>query len=282
VATAVEHRSQQVRAAVKRPRAKKWLPIVARTGLASRAVIYVMLGVLASLIVANGRPPEQASGSGALAEIAKQPAGPFLLGLLSSGLICYGAWRLSQAIAGLEPAAPDQPSAPKRLGWLATAVVYFVLFGEALTILTGNGTSGGPANHPQSAAATVLSWPGGPVLLGILGSVLAVSAVVLGVWGCVYDYRQTLDGRRAHRWVRTATRISGTVGNVTRAALLALIASYTFQAAIDNAPSRAKSLDQSLEAVVHSPGGPWWIVLAVAGLFSFATYSMLEVFYRRV
>lgn len=267
---------------LERPGPNEWLSAVARAGLVSRAVIYAMLAVFAAMIVANGRPPSQASGSGALAEIAKQPAGPFLLGVISAGLLCYGCWRVAQAIAGVEPADSDRPSIWSRVGWLAIAVVYFLLFAEAISLLTGNGASGGPANHPQGAAATVLSWPGGPVLLGLFGAALAAGSIALGVWGCVHDYGRTLDEHRAPSWVPTASRTTAIVGNLTRAALLALVASYTFLAAVNDAPSRVKSLDQSLEAVMHSPAGSWWISLFAAGLACFAAYSVFEVMFRRI
>jgi len=282
VASNVERASHELGAELQRPRPSEWLRTVARAGLVARAVIYVVLGVLSALIVADGRAPAQASGPGALAEIAKQPAGPFLLGLLGAGLFCYANWRLAQALAGLDPAATKPPSASKRVGWLAIAGVYFVLFAEALSILTGSDASGGPTDHPRAAAATVLSWPGGPFLLGSAGAALAVGSVVLAVWGSVHDYARTFDERRAPTWVGPAGRIAGTVGNVTRAALLALVASYTFLAAVDDSPSREKSLDQSLEAVTHLPAGRWWICLAAAGLIGFAVYSLFEVRYRRV
>jgi Domain of Unknown Function (DUF1206) len=282
VASEPERVSRELRTELERPKPNEWLRIGARVGLASRAVIYLMLGVLASLIIADRRPPAQASGSGALAEIAKQPVGPFLVGLLSAGLLCYGLWRLAQAVAGIEPAARDDPSVWKRVGWVAIAVVYFALFAEALSILMGDGASGGPANHPQSGAATVLSWPGGPLILGLVGAGLAVGGVALGLWGTVHNYWKTLDEHRAFPWVRPATRVTGVVGNLSRAALLALVASYTLLAAVDDSPSREKSLDQSLEAVVHSPAGPWWIALVATGLVGFAIYSVFEAMYRRI
>jgi hypothetical protein len=265
--------SRDLGAELEKPGPNEWLSAVARAGLVSRAVIYAMLAVFAAMIVANGRPPSQASGSGALAEIAKQPAGPFLF---------YGGWRVAQAIAGVEPSDSDRPSTWSRVGWLAIAVVYFLLFAEAISLLTGNGASGGPANHPQGAAATVLSWPGGPVLLGLFGAALAAGSIALGVWGCVHDYGRTLDKHRAPSWVTPVSRATAIAGNLTRAALLALVASYTFLAAVSDSPSRVKSLDQSLEAVMHSPAGSWWISLFAAGLVFFAAYSVFEVMFRRV
>jgi hypothetical protein len=282
VAIRAERLSGKLGIELGRSRRDEWLRTIARVGLASRAVIYVMLGVLASLIVADGRPPAQASGTGALAEISKQPAGPFLVGLLSAGLLCYGGWRVAQAVVGVDPAAKHRPSMAKRAGWLAIAALYFLLFAEAVSILMGGGTSGGPANHPQGVAATVLSWPGGTVLLGAAGTALAVGGVALAVWGCLHDYGRTLDEHRAPAWVRPASRLTGAVGNLARGALLALVAFYTFLAAVDDAPSREKSLDQSLQAVARSPAGPWWIALVAVGLVAFAAYSLFEMRYRRV
>lgn len=282
MATEAGRASRRLGNELEKPGPNRWLRAVAQAGLVARAVIYVMLGALALLIVADGRPPSQASGTGAVAEIAKQPSGPFLVGVLCAGLLCYGGWRLAQAVAGVEPAARDDPSAWKRVGWLAIAAVYFLLLVESVSILAGGGASGGPANHPQGPAATVLSWPGGTVLLGLIAAGLAVGGIVLGVWACVHDYGQTLDERRASPWVRVASRVTGVVGNLARSALLALVSSYTFLAAVDDDPSREKSLDQSLEAVAHSPAGPWWIALVAAGLLSFAAYSVFEMRYRRV
>lgn len=267
---------------LRRTGARSWISPVARAGLVSRAVIYAVLGALAAMIVGDGRPPSQTSGSGALAEVAKQPAGPFLLGLLGAGLLCYGGWRLVQAVADAEPATDDAPSVPARAGQLAIAAVYFLLFADALSILGGAGASGGPANHPQAAAATVLSWPAGPVVLGLCGAALAIGGIALGGWGCAHDYTRALDTRRAPPWTRLASRLTGIVGNLTRAALLAMVATYTFVAAIDDAPAQVKSLDQSLEAVLRSPGGAWWIALVATGLIVFASFSVLEALYRQV
>lgn len=258
------------------------LQTLARAGLGSRGVIYVTLGVLASLIVARGRPPAQTSGTGALAEIARQPAGTFLLGLLSAGLLCYGAWRLVQAVMGVEPSEGDRPSASKRLGWVAIAAVYVALFAQSISILAGSGASGGAASHPAAPAARVLSWPAGTFILGLVGTGLALAAIALTAWGTTHDYQRTLDRRRTPAWALRATRASGIAGNVTRGVLLALVATYTFMAAVDDSPSRVKSLDQSLQAVRGAPAGPWWIALIAAGLISFGVDSLLEMRYRQI
>jgi len=65
---------------------------VGRIGLAARGVVFVMLGffVLQAALQAN---PQQAKGlDGALATLAHQPFGPWLLGLVALGLVAFGAY----------------------------------------------------------------------------------------------------------------------------------------------------------------------------------------------
>jgi hypothetical protein len=70
---------------------------VGRAGLAARGIVFVMLGffVLQAALQAN---PQQAKGlDGALATLAHQPFGPWLLGLVALGLVAFGAYSLLSA-----------------------------------------------------------------------------------------------------------------------------------------------------------------------------------------
>ena len=268
-----------------RAQARSWIRPLARAGLAARTVIYAVLALLAYLIVARGHAPSQASGQGALAEIEKQPAGPLLLGLLSAGLVAYGLWRLAQAIFGVDPSESDRPSGWKRFGWLWIAGVYFALFAQAVQLM-GSGSAGrsggGPSTHPQPYAAAMLGWPAGPELAGLLGAGIIIGGVALAIWGCVHDYSDTLRQERMYRGEQIASRVTGIFGNVTRGVLIALIGVYFILAAVDDAPSKVKSLDQLLQTVEREPAGLWWLAIAATGLAAFAVHSAFETAYRRV
>jgi hypothetical protein len=263
--------------------ARPWLKPVARVGLLARAVVYTLLAVLAALIAVRGSSPSPTSGQGALAEIVRQPAGPFLLGLLSAGLLAYGAWRLVQAVTGLDPGSRDLPSIWQRIGWLFIAGVYLMLFAHAIGLIAGtNGGSNGPSNHPNPYAATVLRWPGGVGLLGLAGAGIVIGGVALAVWAVVHDYERTFLRSRMEGWEWAAVRVLGIAGNVVRAALLVLIGIYLLMGAVQGSPSKVKSLDQVLETGVHQSLGPLWVSLGAAGLAAFALYSVAEAAYRRV
>ncbi|MHB8246328.1 MAG: DUF1206 domain-containing protein [Acidimicrobiales bacterium] len=260
-----------------------WLKVVAKTGLAARAVIYAVLGILAFLIVTRGHSPSQTSGEGALAEIVKQPAGPLLLGLLSTGLIAYGAWRLIQTVTGIEPASDQPTSMWMRIRWLAIAVIYLVLFADSISILAGGGgSSGGASSHPKPYAAQVLALPAGPVLLGLVGAAIVTAGVAFATWGCVHDYSTALQEGRMGETAKLAARITGIFGNFTRGALAVLVGLYFLIGAVHDQPGNVKSLDQALQSLSHQPTGPLWLTVAALGLLSFSAYSAFEVVYRKV
>ena len=266
-----------------RAEARAWVKPVARVGLLSRGIIYVVLAVLAALIAVRGSAPTQASGTGALAEIARHPAGPFLLGLLSAGLGAYGAWRLVQVVTGIEPASRDRPSGWQRLGWSFIAAAYFTLCADAVSLLEGSGnSSSGPSSHPAPYVATALRWPAGQVLVGLGGAGLIIGGVVLAVWSCAHDSRRTFRRSRMPGWAFAGARVTGIIGDVTRGGLILLVGVYLTLGAAQDSPAKAKSVDQVLQTVAHQPLGPLWVSLAAAGLAAFALYSIVEAAYRRV
>ena len=86
-----------------RSRQFEWL---ARAGIATRGVIYAIIGVLA-IKLAFGSGGKTTNQQGALAEIAKQPFGKALLILTAIGLAGYAIWRLVRAAIGHGPEASD-------------------------------------------------------------------------------------------------------------------------------------------------------------------------------
>jgi hypothetical protein len=273
-----------------RARAKPWFQRLARLGLATRAVIYALLAYIAAEIALSHASPAQASGSGALAEVRKQSAGRILLGLLAVGLIGYALWRVAQALSrGNQDNGDGQEStaggAFKRAGFLASGVVYFFLCAQAASLAsssTGASSSGGPSSHPQPLVATVLGWPGGPVWAGLVGAGVAIAGAALVAWGCLHDYSEVLETDRMGRSAFRAAQVSGVFGEAARGLLIVLVAVYLLSAAIADNPSRAKSLNGALLSFDRLSAGPPLLLMAAAGLASFAVYSVFEALYRRV
>ncbi len=250
-----------------------------RPGLAARAVVYLVLAVLTFDIAFDRSSPTRATGGGALADVVRQPGGRALLTLLSLGLLCYASWRVMQAV-GRD--ASGGTSGWKRLGWAAIALVYVGLLYQAVHILLGRPGSGGPSNHPVSAAARVLAWSGGPLWLGLAGAAMVVGGAVLGVWGVARDHREELTAHRPDRRVASGARLLGAFGNVTRGALVVAIGIYLLLAATTDDPLHVRSLDTVLLTTAHQPAGPVWLGLAATGLVAYAAFSAVEARHRRL
>lgn len=262
---------------------KTWFRVLGRTGLAARAVVYVVFSVLAFMVAFGGNAPAQASGDGALAAIAQQPGGSFLLVVLAAGLLAYAGWRFTQAVTGAEPATSDRGSAWKRIGWFAIGCVYVGLFAKAIGILGGSEKgSSGASSHPQPYARTVIGWPGGPGWVGLAAAAAIIGAIAFACWGVTHDYRKDLEEGRTPTPFARLVRPVGACGNLARAVIVALIGSYLMIAATDDRPSRVKSVDQVLQRVAHQPAGPWWLAIIAAGLLAFAALSGFEAVYRQI
>src|SRR5262249_28400826 len=69
---------------------------LARTGLAARGVLYILVGWVAVLVAFGQTPGNQANQAGALQLLARQPLGLVLLCLLGIGFAGYALWRFSE------------------------------------------------------------------------------------------------------------------------------------------------------------------------------------------
>jgi hypothetical protein len=272
------------RAAGKEARAvqrKGWFSLASRAGFVSRALIYALLAYFAADIAIHGSSPAQTTGTGALMEVARQPGAPLFLALLSLGLLAYGSWRIVSAIGGTSDRGSD--SAAKRIGWCAIAVVYFILFGQAISLIIGSGTSGGgPTSQPTPFVARVLRWPGGPELVGLAAAAIICSGIALAVWACVHEFDRSFETERMSHWAHFAARVSQILGDITRGALITLIGIYGMVAAVTDDPLHVKSLDQVLETLTHETYGSWIIGIVALGLLAFSISSMFEAAYRRL
>jgi Domain of Unknown Function (DUF1206) len=159
--------------AARRAGASTALTVLARTGLAARGVMYILIGAIA-VQVAFGHSGRQADRAGALPLVASTPFGAVALWLLVIGFTGMALWRLSQAIWGTGGQDGRKPA--KRLAALARAVFYGVVTFGILKYAIGLGrrppaigsprTSPPPhrtipAVRPSSCSLAWVSWAAG-------------------------------------------------------------------------------------------------------------------------
>ncbi len=159
-------------------------------------------------------------------------------------------------------------------------LVYVGFFLVAMRVLTGS--AGNSSSEPKHAAAGVLAWPAGPVLVAIGGiALIAISAyqVYEDVTGHFANESKTREmGRDGRRTFMTL----GRVGISARAIAFALVGYFLLKTAVTYDPRTAVGLDGALARLHHQSVGAELVGLAGAALLVFAIFSLFEGRYRRL
>jgi hypothetical protein len=78
-------------------RAKRWTERWGRLGVAARGLVFGVVGTFLISAALEHDPQEARGLGGALQTLARQPLGPWLLGVVALGLVAYGLFMLSVA-----------------------------------------------------------------------------------------------------------------------------------------------------------------------------------------
>lgn len=255
--------------------------LLIRTGFVARAVTYGVIGALALAIALGagtlGATPNQ---QGALALIARTAVGRIALVVICAGLLGYAMWKLTQGVFGRGPEGAGGIQLKDRAANLAGAAAYVAFFAVAFRVLIGS--SGNSSAEPRRAAAGVLGWPGGELLVGLAGGALiAISLYQL------YDALRGEFAReeKTQRMGNSEQRVFmalGYIGLTARAVVFGLIGYFLVRTAIDFNPGSAVGVDGALARLHHQPFGPWALGVVAAGLITFAFFSLVEARYRRL
>lgn len=270
----------RARATGRRAANSKPLEVAARIGFLARGAIYLLIGVLALQIAFGHR--RQADRGGAVAQIANQSYGTFVLWLLVVGFAGMALWRLSEAVFGA--AGSGGHKAAVRLQSLARAVVYGAFFVSILRFVIGTSSKATANGNHQSRAFTarVMSHSGGRLLIGLTGLVIIGIGLYFANQGWAEKFRKNMNFAGASATVRSAVVKLGRFGGVARGAVAVLAGVLLLTAAVRFQPARAEGIDGTLRTFAHTPLGPFVLALVAVGLIAFGLFSWCEARWRRI
>ena len=235
-------------------------------------LVFVMSGVIHLVIawiavkVAWGLGGGSASAdkSGALEAVAGGTTGPFLLWMTVVGFDLLAVWQATEAVVGRHGAeASDRAKAAGK------AVMYTAFAWSAYTVTKGTTTS--DEQKADETTATLMSSPGGRVLVGLLA--LAILGVAgYHVWkGWTKGFLEEL---RSHPdpWAVNA----GRVGFVAKGVALAVVALLFGSAALSSRAADAGGMDAALKEVRDQPFGPYLLTLVALGIAAYGVYSFVR------
>jgi hypothetical protein len=244
----------------------------ARAGFAARAVLYGLVGVLAGRL-ALGVAGEDASQQGAMAAVAARPLGSVLLGALAVGLAGYALYRAWQAVRGRGAGGVVRRRAVPAARSGVNAVLALLAFQE----LTGAGED----TSESGVTAVVLGWPGGTVLVGVVGLVVVGVGVHQLVKAWTGEVHELAPLDQLPLRARALAHGIGRAGHLGRAAVFAVVGGFLVRAAWTHDPESGVGLDAALGEVVAAPFGTPLLLAVATGLVLFGLHCALEAWYGR-
>jgi hypothetical protein len=249
---------------------------LARAGLAARASVYLLVGILAVALGFGGRPGETDQG-GALQELTRHTGGTVLVWLIAVGLFGYTLWRFCEAAFGV---VGEGKKAGPRLQSLARGLIY-LFFAVSAVKVAANAGAGSQAGQQELWTAKAMQHTGGRWIVGLVGAVIVGCGAVL-VWeGITRKFEKYFELARMSHHERTIVEFLGAVGTAARGAVFALAGVFVIVAAITADPHKAGGLDQALRELLGMTAGPFLVVFAGIGLIMFGLSGYAEAKWRR-
>ena len=247
------------------------MTVLARWGLAARAAIYLLIGVLA-IAIAFGSPHAEADQRGALQALTGHVGGTVLVLLIGVGLAGYALWRLSEAAFGV--AGEGRKPGPRARSFCRAVIYGFFAFSAFQIVLAPGARS--QAGQEESISAKVMRHAGGRWAVGLVGVIVVICGLVLAWDGVRRKFERHLELGRMGRTSRRIVPVLGVVGALARGIVFALAGVLVVSAAWTFDPKRASGLDGALRKVADAPGGQWLLLAVAIGLLVFAAFGFAE------
>ena len=248
---------------------------LARAGLISRGVVWLVVGLLAVKLAMGGGAT--ANRKGAMAAIKEQPFGKALLVLVALGFAAHAIYRALEAGVGHQDESDDRKRLFKRVASGARAALYASFAITTLAFLAGSSKGGDNAKGPTAKA---LALPGGQVLVALVGAGVVVAGVVFIVRAFKGDFEDKLRPVPG-TWGRCVKALSK-AGPTGRGLVYALVGGFLVQAALTFDAKKAKGLDEALKSLSHQPLGDVLLAVMALGMVAFALWSFCEAAYKKL
>jgi hypothetical protein len=256
---------------------KKGFEGLVRLGYLAKAVVYILVGVLAFRVAAGMRGGRLTDPGGALYVVLGQPFGTAMLTFVAIGLLTYACWRIAGAILGWQ--RHGRKSHADRALTIVRGLVYGAVGVKAMKLALGlrGGDSG-----PEPLVRAALRWPYGEWMILLAG--------IGAGWYGIVQIKDALAGRlepdlqagtlrrQAGKWAVDLAR----GGIVARGVLLVLLAAGIVRAALARRASEAGGLDASLVILNTMPQGTLLLGAAAAGILAYGFYQLLHARYAQL
>ncbi|WP_336991595.1 DUF1206 domain-containing protein [Leucobacter sp. VD1] len=264
----------EVKSAARSAERKTPLRVLARSGYVASGLIHLIIGGIALALAWGGRG--EADQAGALTALASAPLGFAALWVVA-GLL----WALA-AYHGVHGVALRIEQRPKRWArrsaeWGQAAL--FLVMG-VLAAAVAVGARPDPDSSAREASRGLLTVPGGPVLLGLIGAGVAIGGVSWIVMGVRRSFRKRV-ALPPGLFGRVVAGI-GVLGFVMKGVALTAVGVLLVEAAVQRDPQAAGGFDAAIESLRGLPFGGALVAVMGTGFVAYGVFCVFRARYAKL
>jgi Domain of Unknown Function (DUF1206). len=240
----------------------------ARLGYMVRGLVYALFGYLA---LASGHVDEATAGTqGSLEYLQDIPGGSIVLYVCAAGLLGYAIYKLIAAVLDTEDAGDGVEGYVRRIGWVASFLIYCLLAWTALKLAIGMQSDTGGST--RGAVETAFSLGVGPVVIGVVGLAMLIAAAD--------QFRRAWTASFMKRMSRETPSMAchiGRIGFAARGVVFMLVGWSMVRSGWLSDSGEVRSVGQALLDLRSMDAA---FMLVAAGLIFFGAFSMITARYQ--
>jgi hypothetical protein len=241
-------------------------------------VVFVLLGGFAAM-AALGARSRAIDSKDTLLTLLHQQFGAVLLSTLGAGLLCFGTWRIVQALYDPDADGWEPKGLARRLVHGFAGLFYLGFASVAFSLLIGLGRTGTGDEVARDWAGWLLEKPFGSWILGTIGLAIMGTGLGIGIAGWRAEFRKHLKLRAEPLLLVLAL---GTAGFLARSFVLVVLGLFVIFAAVDGNAREAKGFAGALTTIQHQPYGSFLLGITALGLISFGAFGFFQATFRQI
>ena len=252
---------------------------LARAGYAANGLVHILIGAIALVVAFGG--DGSIDQSGALMTIAAAPLGFVVLWSIAITLCALGAWQFFEGIlsgAATRNAQEFTALWGRRVGAWGQSAIFLALGLIAASVALGARVDTERAT--EAASAGLLSIPGGPVVLALVGVGIGIGGIVFIIMGSRRSFRSKID--LPEHGIGRGIAGLGVVGFIAKGIALVIVGVLLVAASLTSDAETAGGLDGALQALLALSYGPWLVAAVGIGFLAYGLFCLFRARHARL